>query len=405
MAKTPLQVRRTALGLFLVLSWHLGTGGAHAEAKTPDVGAGGPAMEVPQKPCDSPPRWTLSGKVELQPGCVYTSTLSITESHTDLDCRGSVIDPGTLSGYALHIDSQGKELTQVTVRNCVIRNANAIGLVIGWRGSDQDKVARYTREEIYQRTPHDVRIINTRVDNAKGPGIYIDDYVSDVLLQRVTVTRSDAMAVYLEHSSRRITIEDSLFEDNSVGKQREALSIDSSADNVIRRNTFRRNKAGGIFLYKNCQEHAAEDPRQAVRWQGSDGNLIEANRFEDEPVGIWIASRQSRDLRNLRCGDPYYGDRYVLDKAAQNTVKDNVFLRVARGVLVEDDNNRVQDNRFEQTSEVCVRVGSGPRFNLLGRAVVGTQLSNNTCALNKAPSSPATLASDGIEFVHGAKAR
>jgi hypothetical protein len=365
----------------------------------------GPNLESSDghRTCASPPVWTFAGKVLLEPGCIFTSTVNITNSDTELDCQGSVIDPGSLSGYALHIDSQGRALTNVTVRNCIVRNANAIGIVVGWRGSDQAKVSRYERDEIYDRTPHFIQIINTRVEASKGAGIYLDDYVSDVTLRHVAVTRSDSMAIYLEHSSRRITIEDSLFEGNSQGKRREALAIDSSAHNVIRRNIFRRNKAGGIFLYKNCHEHAAFDAKQTERWQGSDNNLIEDNHFEDEPVGVWIGSRQSLDLRKMRCGDPYYGGKFVRDKARENTVRSNSFLRVSQGVLIEDDYNDVVGNRFQDTRVVCIRVGSPARSTLLGQPVVGVNVKNNFCDIDG--SSDDQRVSEGIEFVHGSIAR
>ena len=71
--------------------------------------------------CASPPVWTIAGKVLLKLGCIFTSTVNITDSHTELNCQGSVIDPGSLSGYALHINSQGRRLTNVTVRNCIVR--------------------------------------------------------------------------------------------------------------------------------------------------------------------------------------------------------------------------------------------------------------------------------------------
>lgn len=353
--------------------------------------------------CASPPIWTIAGKVQLEPGCIFTSTLNIIDSHTELDCRGSVIDPGSLSGYALHIDSRGRALTNITVRNCIVRNSNAIGIVVGWRGSDQAKVSRYDRDEIYDRTPHFVQIINTRVEASKGAGIFIDDYVSDVTLRHVTVTRSDSMAIYMEHSSRRITIEDSLFEDNSLVKRREALAIDSSAHNVVRGNIFRRNKAGSIFLYKNCHEHAAFDTKQTARWQGSDNNLIEDNHFEDETVGVWIGSRQSLDLRKMRCGDPYYGGKFVRDKARENTVRSNSFFRVSRGVLIEDDDNNVVGNRFEATQQVCIRVGSYPRAELLGKPIVGVKVNNNLCDLDALQVDKRV--SRGIEFVHGSNPR
>lgn len=213
--------------------------------------------------------------------------------------------------------------------------------------------------------------------------------------------RSESMAIYLEHSSRRTIIEDSLFEDNSQAKKREALAIDSSAHNVVRRNIFRRNKAGGIFLYKNCHEHAAFDAKQTKRWQGSDKNLIEDNHFEDVPVGVWIGSRQSLDLRKLRCGDPYYGGKFVRDKARENTILSNSFLRVAKGVSIEDDENTVIGNRLRETREVCIRVGSAPRSTLLGLPVVGIDVKDNECDLAADMKSKQKAVSVGIEFVHG----
>jgi hypothetical protein len=405
MALSSLKLRNAYLCELLLFSSYLVMTDAGATEQEIESGAVLPAIEMIQKRCDAPSRWFISGVVQLQPNCIYNSTISITESHTNLDCQGSVIDPGKLGGYALHIDSQGRELIGVSVQNCIIRNSNAIGLVIGWQGSDREKTIRYTREEIYKRTPHDIKIINTWVDSAKGAGIFIDDYVSYVTLQNVTVTRSDAMAVYLEHSSQHITIEHSLFADNGQRKKREALAIDSSALNVVRHNTFRRNRAGSIFLYKNCHEHASFDLKQVKRWQGSDNNLIENNYFEDELVGVWVGSRQSVDLRKLRCGDPYYGEKFVMDKARENTVRDNEFLRVTKGILVEDDNNAVVMNRFMGAREVCIRVGSGPRSSLMGLPVAGVDVSYNECGLGSDVEPTLRMESPGIEFIHGSSPR
>jgi hypothetical protein len=326
-------------------------------------------------------RLDVKGKVELKPNCVFSTIVTLSSSNSELDCKGSVIDPGLLQGYAVHINSHGEPLSNITIRNCIVRNSNAIALVIGWKGSDQDKVDHYTRDEIYRRTPHQIQIINSRIENSKGAGIYVDDYVSDVAIRRVSILRSDAMAIYLEHSSRGITIEDSLFENNSTIKKREAIAIDSSANNIVRRNIFRHNKAGGIFLYKNCQEHANTDAKQTRRWQGADSNLIENNVFEDEPIGVWIASRQSLDLRKLDCGDPYYGEKYVLDHAQDNTIRGNIFRNVDRGVIVEDDHNVIANNLFEGIGELCVEVGAKARTILLNRPVTDVSVMNNRCNL------------------------
>ncbi|MDD2943139.1 MAG: right-handed parallel beta-helix repeat-containing protein [bacterium] len=346
--------------------------------------------------CDSPSLLKIEGVVRLNPGCIYTTTALIRRGDSELDCQGSIIDPGPLKGYAVLVDSGGQSMSNVTIRNCIIRNSNAIGIVVAWRASDRVKVEGFYKAEIYARSPRNIQIINTLVDNAAGAGIYIDDYVSDVILSNVSLVRSQAMGVYLEHSSRNITIENSLFEDNSWGKKREALAIDSSAGNMIRRNVFRRNKFGGIFLYKNCFEKSHTDKNQVARWQGANDNIIENNIFEDQRVGIWVASRQSLDLRKMDCGAPYYEGKFVLDFARGNSIVGNMFRRVAQGVVVEDDNNSVVENVFEQTREVCVRVGSGPRARFLNRPVSAVVVRSNQCDLLNG-----ALGSTGVEYTHG----
>jgi hypothetical protein len=363
---------RSRLLVALACGFALGSAAAAppGDALAPTAGYASCRIEQPLK---------VQGKIKLQPGCIYSTTVAISQGGSELDCQGSVIDPSGLKGYALTIDSDGKPMRDVTVRNCLIRNAPAIAVLVGWRKPDREKSEGLTHDELYARTPQGVRILNTRIEGAGGAAIYIDDYVSDVLIDAVSVMDTKAVGVYLEHSSKHITIQNSRFENNSTERKREALAIDSSAGNVVRGNYFRGNKAGGIFLYRNCFEHAATDPQQVQRWQSASDNLIEDNVFEDEPIGVWIASRQSRDQRAMECGLPYYDGKYVLDDAPRNTVRGNVFRRVARGVLVEDDDNTVSDNRFSDAAMSCVEIGSKARGGLLHRPVRGTKVSGNRC--------------------------
>lgn len=370
-------------------------GSALCATQLPNVG--GNLDTSSHAPCPSERVMEPKGETKLAPNCVYSATAVIRQGNTTLDCQGSIIDPGDLPGYAVLVDSEGKSMSNVTIRNCHIRNANAIGIVVGWRAPDKAKAEQATREEMYQRHPRNVTIANTIVENSDGAGIYIDDYVSQVTVSHVSLLRNKSMGMYLEHSSRETTIEHSLFEENSVGKKREGLAIDSSASNVVRRNVFRGNKSGGVFLYKNCFEHAATDSKQVRRWQGADDNIIEHNLFENEPVGVWIASRQSIDLKKLGCGDPYYGERYVLDAAQRNVVTRNRFTNVGRGVVVEDDNNTVTGNYFDQITEVCVQVGSKPRAEILHRPVGGVTVEDNACHLKESSGK-----AEGVAFIYGA---
>jgi parallel beta-helix repeat protein len=360
------------------------------------LSAGADLPQAATKMCSSASALEVKGTVRLQPDCIYTMTVSITQSRSELDCQGSVIDSSALKGYGILVNSNGQPLSEVTIRNCVIRNTNGIGIVIAWRQPDRTKVEAMSRDELYRHSPTRVQVSNTLVENAKGAGIFVDDYASEVTLSHVTIRRSQSMAVYLEHSTRNITIEDSLFEENSTGAHREAIAIDSSANNILRGNTFRRNKAGGVFLYKNCGERAHTDPNQVVRWQGADHNVIDGNLFEDEPVGVWIAARQSLDLRALDCMDEYYGGRYARDRAQHNIVSNNTFRDNGRGVVVEDDHNVVSSNRFERMGEVCVRVGTPYRARFLGLPVRDVTVENNACALQHGEGG-------GIEFLHGSK--
>ena len=78
--------------------------------------------------------------------------------------------------------------------------------------------------------------------------------------------------------------------------RREGIAIDASSEHYIAGNDISANAFGGILLYKNCWEHADDEPNSRPRTDHARANLIENNRFRDQPFGVWIAARQSRDL-------------------------------------------------------------------------------------------------------------
>ncbi len=171
-------------------------------------------------------------------------------------------------------------------------------------------------------------------------GIYFDDYVTHSTLSHSIVRDSYMSGIYLEHSSRNNKVVDNQIIDNGherFGKgKREGLAVDSSAYNLIEGNRFESNGAGGVFLYKNCGEHFSTG-KSVIRWQHSDYNVIRNNTFVNEPVGIWLASRQNRDLSGFDCGDkPREGSlKFYPDYADNNVVEGNHFF--GGKVMVRND--------------------------------------------------------------------
>jgi len=155
---------------------------------------------------------------------------------------------------------------------------------------------------------------------------------------------------------------------------REGIAIDSSAYNIIDNNVFYKNKRGGVFLYKNAYEKSWGT---APRVQHSDANTIVNNLFVDEPTGVFVASRASREYL-YRHGDAVYLDlggpdtkqgliserpiewkdyltgegKFHRDYAGSTRIEDNTFIgtRIA-AIRISDDLARVEWNYFLEPEE------------------------------------------------------
>ncbi len=320
----------------------------------------------------------VAGNVKLDPNRRYSTTLKITSSNTTLDCNGAVIDLENRLPSGIEVDSLGSPLSNVEIRNCTVLNARANGIMIGWSAPDRQKAEKYSKEDLYRLTPTDVRLRNVSVRNAGAVGIYLDDYVTHALIDQSQITGSGSVGIYIEHSSRWNTVQNSVIAGNGVALRREGIAIDSSLGNKILHNQISGNFAGGVYLYRNCSEHYAEDPKQARRWQSSDQNTIEQNDISGGRTGVWVASRQSMDVRSMQCGNPYYGDgKYSLDSAKHNNVVGNSIRDTDYGVIVEDNDNLVQNNTLTDVRTIGIKVGSIARDKFLNQPVTGTQVIGN----------------------------
>jgi parallel beta-helix repeat protein len=301
--------------------------------------------------CDPGVLGVIEGRTVLPKNCTYHQTIRITASNTTLDCQGSTFVGSGQEKIGLMIDSEGKPLSVIVVKNCGFNGFASSGVRVTWSAQDVKKGTDH--EAIYRRSPTRIVLDNISVKDNGGVGIYLDDYVSDVTIRNSEITGSGGVGIYLEHSSRKITLVDNNITGNGFrdgGKApREGVAVDSSADNRIERNVFKGNAAGGIFLYKNCGEHFSTGT-QVIRWQHSDNNLIKDNVFTNEAVGVWLASRQQRDLSRWDCGDaPIGGKGRYADFADNNQVENNTFCKTAVAVTDDGKNNVVRGSTNQCT--------------------------------------------------------
>lgn len=353
--------------------------------------------------CDAKGEVTITSDTKLDNSCVYNIQVDINSSNISLDCDGAVLDGEKNESipYGVLVDSQGKALENITIKNCTFRNYFKNGILVGWKFSDTGKLklANQNRDEMYARTPKNVKIANTVVENAQRVGIFIDDYVSGTELSGVSVLNGREVAIYLEHDSRNTTLKNSTLEGNGQWGSRESLAIDASSNNEIIGNTFKDNSTGGVFLYKNCWEWGDQNdskffnPNSPPRTQGANGNVIRNNKFINTGLAVYIASRQDKPLNNQHCGDPLMYtaeasvfkkesvDKYYEDYAQNNSVEKNE-IECSTGIYVADDNNQVIDNHFaDNCGTQEIKLGSAIKGVVYGQPVQGNKIDGNTGAV------------------------
>lgn len=304
--------------------------------------------------CDPAQLDQISGTVTLPANCTYRRAIRITDSDTSLDCQGSTFEGDARTKIGLMIDSEGRPLRNVQVKNCRFVGFASSAIRITWGEVDSAKGSNH--KKIYERTPTAIVLDGIEARDNGGVGIYLDDYVTDVTLKNSTIAGSRAVGVYLEHSSKQNRIVNNTFSRNGYrdGKKakREAIAIDSSGENIIENNTFEGNAAGGIFFYKNCGEHFSSG-KQVLRWKHSNHNIVRNNTFIDEKVGIWLASRKGMNLSNWDCGDrPIDAQKGLYaDFADFNIIRNNSFCRTDSAII-----NNGKKNTITGTKMACPAV-------------------------------------------------
>ena len=337
---------------------------------------------------------TVKGHSALSKGCDLTGQsirFELNESHSSLDCQGAALstmadDPSKASAITIKPKTD-RAIEDIAVANCHVHGYGH-ALHIRQYSNPNQRYARGFIDPAANRAlaPRDIRVMNVSSRNSINSGMFVGDHVHGVTFDKVHIQNAGTVGLYLEFGSRDNVIKNSVFVGNgfrSFKPNREAIAVDSSSNNRIENNEFIHNGAGSVLLYRNCFEHA-DDPTRSnhfKRTESSRENVIRGNIFKDEPVGVWVASRQSRNLKGFTCGaylvkqTPFAS--YHLDSAKDNQIIDNRFQEVEKGIIVEDDGTLISGNQFAADVNLPINIGSEIREKSAIGAIKGTVIIDN----------------------------
>ena len=321
----------------------------------------------------------------------------------------TALNCGKVDNYQLDIKLNAD---RALVRNCYFVGGKGISVRVRKRDGDE------TDDYLRSLSPQNVIIENVEVRDSENVGIYLHQHTVGVTIRNSIIEGSSSAGLFLPGYGRHHHIDNNLIENNGHIKpdgiprigwyRREGIAIDGSSEHLITNNDIVGNSLGGILLYKNCWEHKDTNPNSAPRTEHARASEIIGNRFGDQPFGIWVASRQSRDLTQMECGDPThdnpiaintlfhptysdypsaYTRDYILafnmvsswpDFAEENKIRDNIFDQHSRGgIRVEDDETEITGNLFIGDFDY-IFVGAPFRARLDNHPVLDTLIRNNS---------------------------
>lgn len=337
----------------------------------------------------------IKGHSTLSKGCDLTGQsirFELNDSHSSLDCQGAALstmadDQSTASAITIKPKTDSA-IKDITVANCHV-DGYGHALHIHQYSQPNQRYARGFVDPATNRmlAPNDIRVINVSSRNSINSGMFVGDHVHGITFDKVRIQNAGTVGLYLEFGSRDNVIKNSVFVGNgfrSFKPNREAIALDSSSNNLIENNQFIHNGAGSVLLYRNCFEHADDTTRgnHFKRTESSRDNIIRHNIFQDEPVGVWIASRQSRNLKGFECGAYLIKQTlfasYHLDSAKDNQIINNRFEQVEQGIIVEDDGTLIRGNQFAANVTLPINIGSEIREDSSAGAIKNTVIRDNT---------------------------
>lgn len=254
-------------------------------------------------------------KVELTRDDMVTTDLAFLgarASGASLDCHGGIIGipgrvpkdaPPTIQIRSLQ-DEQGKWNVprNITIRNCRIYGSIRIsGLGINGEADNvrQSSLNRNHTEFAQAAAPSNIVLDNLTIV-ADGPTpVYLAPGVTKVTLSHSVISGfTKGSGVYLDAETAHNVISGNRFDVTT--RNREVLSVDGSANNVIENNSFTNAAHGGIYLYRNCGEGGT------IRHQTPQHNRISGNSFVYQDLAhpkpaVWLNANEP--WQNFYCND------------------------------------------------------------------------------------------------------
>lgn len=311
----------------------------------------------------------INGVIKLEQD--FTGTITIREDNTILDLNGYTVH-GTSWGF-FDNDPTGT-CVNVRAKNVTIKNGKigacltGINIASGFaRGTHTveatkiwqeqgDQAANNYMNSFYGKGSDNVWIKNMEITPIIH-GIYVQPYIQGTKISATSVNRG-RIGVYLDSGNKDTIINETSFNDvgwtkyvsslrknisRSAGEGREAIAADGVINLTVRNSTFTNSNLAGIAVYRNCMEDK-DSTSTYPRLIGSKGMVFTNNVFNDEDIGIWLGSRQQRDLSGWDCGATPEAGGYYMDYASNTEIRFNTFNRTDVAVEVAGDNNTVLDN-------------------------------------------------------------
>ncbi|MCX2688522.1 right-handed parallel beta-helix repeat-containing protein [Pseudomonas sp. DCB_AW] len=303
---------------------------------------------TPPHQCNLPNFDNGNKLIELNSECIYSDTINITQSNLTVDCNGAVLNGQHRLKSGIVINGKGEKISNITIKNCTLINYKHHALIIT-SGTTPKKLS-YDAKRLHSIAPSNIKLNKLNIYNSGAGGVYFFAYVHNSSLTNSKISSSREAGVYLSQNTNNIEISGNIIAHNGYvskkANRREGIAIDTSHNNKIHNNLFLENGAGGIFLYTRCGK--VPNPES---FSPSNYNIIYNNVFRNEPIGVWLASRQSRDLSSFKCsGTPLdESKRFFRDYADHNTIKNNQFCDGKLAVRIEGDDNTITENSYNSS--------------------------------------------------------
>jgi len=311
----------------------------------------------------------INGKITLKED--FQGKLTVRDDNTVVDLNGHTIHGPS---WGLFSNDPLDTCINVLADNVVIKNGKLGACLTGiniagrfQRGKDtvtatnlwktQGDAAAIEYMESFSGKGSDGTIITDMQITPITHAVYIQPYVSDTTIQNSSINKG-RIGIYVDSGVQRTLINKVTFKDigwgkyvsslrkivsRPVGEGREAIAIDGAMNTTITNSTFTHTNLASVTAYRNCMENK-NSPSAYPRLTGASGISIMNNTFNNEVTGVWLGSRQQRDLSKWVCGNTPEAGGYFMDHATGANITANTFNNTDVAVEIADDDNTVIDN-------------------------------------------------------------